>query len=161
MWKESTASVLPHEEEARESERGAVSGVFAKSVAQPPQCAWELANSVAELSRLTDRAERNRVLAELGVRTVEQLSEEEGPGGLWDLVCSRAPRLWPRVRGLREEHDGIRVLASTLFRYARTDAPQAMVHMTLERLVDAVRLHVENEAELLQDALLTDLGEAG
>lgn len=154
-----TATPWPSEP-APDSSPRTVSGVYPR-VTEPTPCTRQLIGSVVELTRLTDRGERNAELAELSVRTVERLSDLERPDGLLARVGGLAPRLWPRIDAVREHHDAIRILASTLFRYARTDAPQAMVHMTLESLNEALRHNAEETDDLIQDALLTDPGGEG
>ena len=145
------------------------SGVFARvDVPKPPpsrirrrRCARQLTDGVAELSALVERTDRNALLARLAVRAVDQIRQQEQPEGLYDTIARMAPRLVPRIEQLVTENDRIQLLARTLHHYARADAPQAMVHMSLERLNAALRAQAEANSALVQEALLTDLGEAG
>jgi hypothetical protein len=108
--------------------------------------------TIHEVARLGTAA------AHVCVKVLEHLAEEEGPNGLFTTIEKEAPRLGPRVAELRNEHDDLRILTNSAFRYASLNAPASVQHATLESLWIAVAEHSARERDALQEALLVDLG---
>lgn len=128
------------------------SGVFIR----PPSVVERL----AALS-LAGQAALHDIAAGMALEVVRELARDEEPEGLLTYVMEVAPHLARRVAEQREQNARIRLLANTLHRYARCEAPQAMMHVLLEQLVAALREKCQVHSELLQEALLTDIGSAG
>lgn len=137
--------------------RGADSGVFRREGPLPPAVV-QLAQSVARFSALSERGDRNRQVAELSLRAMERIREEEL---LLCTVGDVAPHLGRRIDAIRDKQLAVRLTVSTLYRFARSDAPQAMLHMTIEQLNTTLAHHGDEVDDLVQEALLTDIGGEG
>lgn len=151
-----TTTTSHTEHEAPES-RGADSGVFRREGPLPPSVV-QLAQSVARFSALSERSDRNRQVAELSLRAMERIRDEEL---LLGTVGDVAPHLCGRIARLRDNQLAVRLTVSTLYRLARSDAPQAMLHVTIEQLNTALSHHRDEVDNLVQEALLTDIGGEG
>ncbi len=129
------------------------SGVYTR--VEPP-----LENRIDELGRAAPAAFYELAIG-LALEVVERLEANEGPEGLITHIDEVAPQMRRQVALLREQNHALRVMARALYRYGRCGAPRAMMHVLLEQLADALRQNGKLEAELLQEAILAELGIAG
>jgi hypothetical protein len=129
-------------------------GALGARLAEPPECQASWARQMARaLRRLTLAFEAHRIMA-------------EAPGGPLDQLVGLRPALVPRVERQREEHAGVLVRAARLAR--EIDEQLALEQISIERLSleaaiirDEVRLHTDQDADLMAEALLqVDGGEA-
>lgn len=115
---------------------------------------------IAELKRAGQGALHDTA-ARMAQEVVRELARDDEPEGLLTYVMEVAPHLARRVAEQREHNARIRLLANTLHRYARCAAPQAMMHVLVEQLMAALRERCQICSELLQEALVTDIGSSG
>jgi hypothetical protein len=87
------------------------------------------------------------------------LTLEDGPDGLLESILVEAPRLERGARRLRQSRAALAVDVRRLERYAAAHAPLVFTRYAMDTLSHHWMVHVALERALLQEALLTDLGE--
>lgn len=143
-------------------ERRPLSGVRLKSVLddnrteglRPKQVRSELAVARATTSHWS----LLEVLADVDQRVRRHLTESEAPGGLFDEVVTLAPRLAHRAASCRQANGHIRALLAHVWRQVDGAPGGLAVRTELDVLEATVISYLHDTGELLQDALLTDLG---
>jgi molybdopterin converting factor small subunit len=91
-------------------------------------------------------------LRELVALLGEHFKEEEAADGLYDTVTKIAPRYSGRVKLLAQEHAALLASAEAAERRASETSEE------ISSLIAKLRRHEEMETELLNEAVLSDLG---
>lgn len=118
---------------------------------------------IAALPLLLAEGDRRGLAAEVRVITADlraQLARDAGENGLYEMILGLAPRLAPRVRALRAQHEWLCFDLAALERYGHAQAPMLLSRHYLTCLREGYDEHRALEENLLQDALMTDLGDA-
>ena len=87
-------------------------------------------------------------------------AHEEGQGGLFEMVVQMNPRLQRRAEMLASEHAALLRSAERLFVLARMSyhGVRPSLQTGIDDLVARLKQHEEDEHDMLQMALLTDMG---
>ena len=107
-----------------------------------------------------------RFTAQSFQRHLERLFTLEEGGGYMSFVRERQPGLYERARALRREHDEFReTLAQTLADLDQLPADEGAslddLCAKLEHLLIQLELHHHHEMDLVQEALVVDVGGEG
>lgn len=132
-------------EERRERLR-ALMDRFEAAMAEPPSVSpheWR--------SRLSDLAD------EMSTELTSHVEATEGPGGLFEDVLARAPRVCSQVDRLRREHGALRAFVDD-FRDAVVDHEVVLVRERGIDLLTALVVHRQHGADLLHEAFWVDVG---
>ena len=101
-----------------------------------------------------------RSVLAFAMRVRERLDNEESAGGFYATLVDMAPRLAPAVARLRRDHDEIRASLSWLCECARAPSPALPVDVAFAQLAEQLHRHRAREDALVQEMLLTDIGDA-
>ncbi len=102
-------------------------------------------------------------LTEVAESLREQVAECEGPGGMFDRVMERAPRLAHKIERLRDDHVRIALDVRAALDHVRSAEPgdTTVVGQMREECMDlflAVSRHRHEAADLVYEAFDTELG---
>ncbi len=117
--------------------------------------------AVAEVLRERDVVRATEHAERIVARTRAFLDAERGPEGLFELIRASAPRLEPRLREVEASQHEVRLAVGRLERYAAARAPMAFLRHGLASLHAEWVKHGALTDDVLQEALLTDLGVVG
>jgi hypothetical protein len=104
------------------------------------------------------------VLVDTAATFERHIAVTEGPDGLFDDVVRAAPRLANHVRGLTDEHRGIRALIADQLTAARALARRGdlagveALRETVTDLIAKLSRHRQRGADLVYEAYAVDLG---
>jgi len=129
-----------------------------------------IAEEHERLRVLLDRLNASDDLREILPRLIElkdllavHFAHEEAPDGMHALIGDTAPRLLTRVDRLMKEHEGFLRSAIELTSRTRSclDETVAGIRTDIRKLSAELSDHDRAETEILNDALLTDIGGNG
>jgi hypothetical protein len=104
-----------------------------------------------------------RHLEDLGQAIVEHIEVTERPGGLYEEISQKAPRLAGKIDHLRREHPELRDGAAELIARLETTPigeawPLAVARDDLQRLLGRIVRHRQLGADLVWEAYNLDIG---
>ena len=121
-------------------------------------------DGAVEEARARAREEAVELFGKLEIRLAEHFEHEEKGEFIAKALCL-APRLSRRAAGLFEDHDilarRLREIGETARAAGTTAAGWQATHLHYQRFLERLRDHEQIESEVIQEALLDDLGGGG